>query len=130
MRIVLDANVFSNMAFCNWLRGRVDIEKMIPCIAYMELVYHHLKRGRTEDYTDAFLQLHEIRVIPLDAEIAKISARSAIGRWDFKEKARDYTIGATVIVCKAKLVTYNKRDFEWLPQDGVVLPEELMELEK
>ena len=130
MGIVLDANVFSNLAFCNWLRGRVDIEKMIPCIAYMELVYHHLKRGRTEDYTDAFLSLHGIGVVPLDAMIAKISARSAIGRWDFKEKARDYTIGATAIVCEAKLVTYNKRDFEWLPQDRVVSPEKLMELEK
>lgn len=130
MSVVLDANVFSNLAFCNWLRSLVDIEKMIPCIAYMELVYHHLKRGRTEDYTDAFLNLHGIGVVPLDAMIAKISARSAIGRWDFKEKARDYTIGATAIVCEAKLVTYNKRDFEWLPQDRVVSPEELMELEK
>ena len=130
MSIVLDANAFSNLAFCNWLRGRVDIEKMIPCIAYMELVYHHLKRGRTEDYTDAFLDLHGIGVVPLDAMIAKISARSAIERWDFKEKARDYTIGATALVCEAKLVTYNKKDFEWLPRDRVVSPEELMELEK
>lgn len=130
MSVVLDANVFSNLAFCNWLRSRVDIEKMIPCIAYMELLYHHLKRRRTEDYTDAFLNLHGIGVVPLDAMIAKISARSAIGRWDFKEKARDYTIGATAIACEAKLVTYNKRDFEWLPQDRVVSPEELMELEK
>jgi len=130
MSIVLDANVFSNLAFCNWLRGRVDIEKMIPCVAYMELVYHHLKRGRTADYTDAFLNLHGIGVFPLDAMVARISARSAVGRWDFKEKARDYTIGATALVCEAKLVTYNKKDFEWLPRDRVVSPEELMELEK
>jgi len=130
MSIVLDANVFNNLAFCNWLRSRADIEKMIPCIAYMELVYHNLKRGRTEDYTDAFLNIHGIGVVPLDATIAKTSARSATGRWDFKEKARDYTIGATAIVCEAKLVTYNKRDFEWLPQNTVVSPEELMELKK
>jgi len=97
---VLDTNVFGSLAFCNWLRGRVDIEKLIPCIAYMELVYHHLKRGRTEDYTDAFLNLHGIRVVPFDAMIAKVSARSAIGRWDFKERARDYTRGATAMVCK------------------------------
>ena len=126
MRIVLDANVFSNLAFCNWLRSRVDIEKMIPCIAYMELVYHHLKRGRTEDCVDAFLNLHGIGVVTFDAEIAKTSARSAMGRWDFKEKARDYMIGATALVCEATLATYNKKDFEWLPQDRVVSPEELM----
>jgi len=129
MSVVLDANVFSNLAFCDWLRGRVDVEKIIPCIAYMELVYHHLKRGRTEDYTDVFLDLHGIGVVPLDAMIAKISACSAIGRWDFKNKARDYTIGATAIVYEAKLVTYNKKDFEWLPQDRVVSPEELIEYE-
>jgi len=69
-------------------------------------------------------------VVPFDAMIAKSSARSAIGRWDFKGKARDYLIGATAIVCEAKLVTYDKRDFEWLPQDRAFLPEELMELEK
>jgi len=126
MRIVLDANVFSNPVLCHWLRDRVDIEKMIPCIAYMELVYHHLKRGRTEDYVDAFLNLHGIGVVTFDAETAKASARSAMGRWDFKEKARDYTIGATAMVCEAMLATYNKKDFEWLPRDRVVSPEELM----
>jgi len=130
MKIVLDTNVFSNLAFCKWLRDHIDVEKMIPCIAYMELVYHHLKRGRREDYIDAFLQIHGIRVVPLNAEIAKASACPAIGRWDFKEKARDYTIGATAMTCEARLVTYNKRDFEWLPQDRVLSPEELMELEK
>ncbi len=130
MRIVLDANVFSNLAFCDWLRTRPDIEKMIPCIAYMELVYHHLKRGQTEDYVDAFLNLHGIGVVTLDAEIAKASARSAMGRWDFKEKARDYTIGATAMACEATLTTYNKKDFAWLPKDRVVSPEELMKLRK
>ena len=130
MRIVLGTNVFSNLAFCNWLRDHADVEKMIPCVAYMELVYHHLKRGRTENYTDAFLKLHEIKVVPFNAEIAKISARSAVRRWDFKEKARDYTIGATAITCEAKLATHNKKDFEWLPKGRVVSPEELMELEK
>jgi hypothetical protein len=44
---------------------------MIPCVAYMKLVYHNLKRGRTENYTDAFLKLHEIKVVPFNAEIAK-----------------------------------------------------------
>lgn len=130
MRIMLDANVFSNLAFCNWLRGRADVEKMIPCIAYMELVYHHLKRGQTEDYTDAFLNLHGIGIVAFDAEIAKASARSAMGKWNFKEKARDYTIGATAMACEAMLATYNKKDFEWLPQDRVVSPEELMEPKK
>jgi len=128
MRIVLDTNVFGNLAFCGWLRDCVGIEKMIPCIAYMELVYHHLKKGQTEDYTDAFMRVHGITVVPLDAEIARASARSAVGRWDFKEKARDYTIGATAIIWEAKLATYNKRDFEWLPKGRVVSPEELMGL--
>jgi len=32
------------------------------------------------------------------------------------------------MVCEAILVMYNKKDFEWLPQDRVVSPEELMGL--
>lgn len=128
MKVVLDTNVFGNLAFCNWLRKHAEIEKMIPCIAYMELVYHHLKRGRTEEYTDAFMGVHGITVVPFNAEIARVSARSAVGRWDFKEKARDYTIGATAIALGAKLATYNKRDFGWMPGDKVISPEELMEL--
>ena len=91
MRIVLDANVFSNLAF------------------YMELVYHHFRRGRTGDHVDAFIKLHKIRVVPLDSEISKTSARSAIGRWGFKEKARDHTIGATAMVMKLSLQRITKR---------------------
>ncbi|MFQ6075292.1 MAG: type II toxin-antitoxin system VapC family toxin [Candidatus Bathyarchaeia archaeon] len=125
MKLALDTNVFTNMEFCHWLR-REGVEKVIPCVAYLELVYHHLKRGRNVEYTDTFLELHGIQVIPLDSEIAKITAQSAVGRWDFREKARDYTIGATAISCDAKLVTYNKRDFEWLPSGMVASPEEVM----
>jgi len=51
-------------------------------------------------------------VIPFDAETAKTSARPAVGKWDFKEKARDYTIGATAIIREAKLATFLKCQIE------------------
>jgi len=126
MKLVLDTNVFANKKFCNWLRQHDEVEKVIPCIAYMELMYHYLKRGETEDFTNRFLDVRGVVVAPLDIKTASAAAQAATKRWDFKEKARDYTIGATALAHDAKLVTYNKKDFGWLPRDNVLLPDELL----
>lgn len=126
MRLVLDANVFADKRFCNWLGKCGEVEKILPCTAYLELIYHHLKRGKSEDLVDRFLEKQGIVVAPFDVEAARVAARAAAKRWDFKEKARDYTIGATALASSAKLVTYNKKDFGWLPRNSVVSPDELL----
>lgn len=124
--MVLDTNVFADEKFCNWLRRHEEIEKILPSVAYMELAYHYLKRGKTEDFTNKFLEVRGVVVAPLDIKTASAAARTAAKRLDFKEKAREYTIGATVIVHGAKLVTYNLKDFRWLPEDRVLSPKKLM----
>lgn len=129
MKLVLDTNVFANKKFCDWLRQHDEVEKVIPCIAYMELMYHYLKRGKTEDFTNRFLDVRGVEVAPLDIKTAGVAARAATKRWDFKERARDYTIGATALTRGAKLVTYNKKDFKWLPRNNVLLPDELLKTE-
>lgn len=128
MKLVLDANVFANKRFCNWLGKYGGGEKILPCAAYLELVYHHLRRGKSEDLVDRFLERQGIVIAPFDAEAARAAARAAAKRWDFKEKARDYTIGATALAHSAKLVTHNKKDFRWLPENSVLSPDELLKL--
>jgi hypothetical protein len=126
MKLVLDTNVFANKKFCNWLRQHDEVEKVLPCIAYMELMYHYLKRGKTENFTNKFLEVRGVIIAPLDIKTASVAAQTATKRWDFKEKARDYTIGATALVHRAKLITYNKKDFGWLPKNDVLSPDELL----
>ena len=126
MRLVLDTNVFANKKFCDWLRKHDEVEKILPCIGYLELIYHYLKRGKTEDFVDKFLEVHGVGVAPFNMEVARVAARAATKRWDFKEKAGDYIIGATVIVHDAKLVTYNLKDFGWLPRERVLSPDEFL----
>jgi len=126
MKLVLDTNVFANKKFCDWLRQHGEIEKVIPCVAYMELMYHYLKRGKTEDFTNRFLDVRGVVIAPLDIKTANAAAQAATKRWDFREHARDYAIGATAVVHGAKLVTYNSKDFEWLPKGEVLSPDELM----
>jgi predicted nucleic acid-binding protein len=126
MKLVLDTNVFANKEFCNWLRQHDEVEKVLPCIAYMELMHHYLKRGKTGDFTNRFLDVRGVVVAPLDIKTAGTAAQAATKRWDFKEKARDYTIGATALAHGAKLVTYNKKDFGWLPSGDVISPEKLI----
>ncbi|MDI6820310.1 MAG: hypothetical protein QMC89_05340 [Candidatus Hodarchaeaceae archaeon] len=40
-----------------------------------------------------------------------------MGRWDFKERVRDYAIGATALASGAKLVTDNLKGF-WVVARG------------
>ena len=123
MKLVLDTNVFNNKKFCKWLLTS-DEEKYLPAIAYLEYLYHNLKKGNTESMTDAFLKQMNITILPFGKEEATIATKGSIGKWDFSENARDYTIGATAIKLDAKLVTYNLKDFKWM--ENVITPDDVM----
>lgn len=126
MRLALDTNVFSQPGFLRWILSRPGVEVLLPCMAYLEFLYHHLKKGSEAAQVDAFLELHGIKVVSMNASVARRAAQAAFGRWDFRKKASDYTIGATALCESAVLVTCNKRDFEWLGEEGVCSPEEVM----
>ncbi|MDI6889013.1 MAG: type II toxin-antitoxin system VapC family toxin [Methanocellales archaeon] len=121
--IVLDTNVFSNDKFCRWLKGK-NLNPLISSITYTELLYHHLKKGKDESFTDGFLQALGVTVVPYDMEHAKIACRKVIGKWDFKRNIRDYMIGSSAIKDDCCFVTSNVKDFEWV--DKVYAPEEFM----
>jgi predicted nucleic acid-binding protein len=124
-KIILDTNVFSNREFCDWLKNS-DYTAYVSAISYTELLYHYLKKeGRDgEGFIDAFLEALNVQVIPFDQKCAKIASKSAIGRWDFKNNARDYMIGSLAVKLGYPLITSNIKDFEWIKKGLLFTPEE------
>ncbi len=123
MKLVLDTNVFNSKKFCDWLLTSKDV-KYLPAFAYMEYLYHNLKKGNTESMVDTFLEQMNISIVPFGKDDAAEAASGFIGNWDFKDNARDYTIGATAIKLNAKLVTNNLEHFKWM--ENVVTPDEVL----
>ena len=123
MKLVLDTNVFNSKKFCKWLLNAPE-EKYLPAVAYMEYVYHNLKKEITQSMVDTFLKQMNISIIPFGRFEAIEAAHCAIGNWDFSENARDYAIGATAIKLNGKLVTYNIKHFKWM--GNVITPDELI----
>lgn len=119
MKLALDTNVFNSKKFCKWLLSS-DEEKYLPAVAYMEYLYHNLKKGNTESMVDAFLEQMNITIVSFGKEEAAGAARESIGNWDFSENARDYAIGATAIKLDAKLVTNNIKHFKWMENVSTV----------
>jgi tRNA(fMet)-specific endonuclease VapC len=58
---------------------------------------------------DTFLEQINVSVVPFGKEEALTAALTAIGRWDFKDNARDYSIGATAGKLSGLLITNNTR---------------------
>ena len=123
MEIVLDTNIFNNKKFCEWLLESPE-KKYLPAFAYLEYVYHNLKKGNSESMVDAFLEQMNVSVVPFGKEEALTAALAAIGRWDFKDNARDYSIGATAEKLSGLLITNNTKDFNWLK--NVTTPDEML----
>ncbi|OYT58746.1 hypothetical protein B6U81_07300 [Thermoplasmatales archaeon ex4484_30] len=86
--IILDTNVFSNAHFCKWVT-QSDHEVIISSISYTELAYHYLKKGKDMDYLDSFIQNLGVKVVEYTHEQAKIAAKLATKKWDFRKNARD-----------------------------------------
>lgn len=124
MKLALDTNVFNNRKFCDWLLSSSEV-KYLPAFAYMEYLYHNLKKGNTESMVNAFLEQMNITIVPFGKNEAAQAARGSLGNWDFSENARDYAIGATAIRLNAKLVTNNIKHFKWM--ENVITPEDILE---
>jgi predicted nucleic acid-binding protein len=120
--MLLDTNVFNNRKLLDWIREK-DSEAYVSSISVMELVYHHLKKGTPEGYTLAVLEGLGIKIVDFDYNAALQGAKSAVGRWDFKERAPDYAILGIAKTMNATLVTENKGHF---PYEKVRTPKEVM----
>lgn len=125
--MLLDTNTLSDLEFLNWLRTAEQTEKHMSTITLMEFAYHLIKKGKGVGTLKAFKQLYSISASPYSEEAAVIAAQNAAGRWDFKENARDYSIGATAMSLDAILITKNLRDFGWMPKGKVMDPRKFSE---
>ena len=126
MRVVLDTNVFNNWVFLEWLRHS-SLEPVTSSVVYMELLYRYARRKSLEEAKSKLTAIFNslgIEVMGFDWECAELAVKSAIGRWDFSKSARDYMIGSLALKLSVPLVTYNRKDFDWLPE--VLTPEETM----
>lgn len=121
--LLLDTNVFNNRKFLDWLKGTKK-EVSTSSISVMELAYHHFKKGMPEGYTLAVLTAISIGIADFDYKAAVEAAKSAVGKWDFSEKAADYAILGTAKKLDATIVTENKEHFA--PYSKVKTPRELM----
>ncbi|RLC54663.1 MAG: PIN domain nuclease [Chloroflexota bacterium] len=123
--IILDTNVFSNAHFCKWVT-QSDHEVIISSISYTELAYHYLKKGKDMDYLDSFIQNLGVKVVEYTHEQAKIAAKLATKKWDFRKNARDYMVASLAIKENAPLITYNVDDFAFLSKNKLFTPEEFI----
>jgi hypothetical protein len=126
MGICLDTNVFStaDRSFFDWVFEN-HIYAYLPSIAYMELVYHRLKKSEGIQKLNNMLDGYGIEVVPFDMGLAMAAALKALPRHDLSENAMDYAIGAYAEAHHFPMITYNKRHFTWLKE--VYTPEEYME---
>jgi len=127
VKILIDTNVFNNKRFCNWLLNS-EKQKYLPSIAYMEFLYHQIKKGNTESMVNTFLKEMNVKIVPFGKNEAKKAVANALGNWDFSENARDYAIGGTALSLNAKLITNNKKHFKWMK--NVITPEEFLKQDK
>ena len=127
--IVLDTNVFSDAYFCKWL-AKSDHEAIVSSISYTELAYHYLKKGKDIGYLDSFLYSLGIKVVEYTHEQAKIAAKLATKKRDFRKNARDYMIASVAIKEDCPLITYNVNDFAFLPKNKLFTPEDFIKREK
>ncbi|MGH9921811.1 MAG: type II toxin-antitoxin system VapC family toxin [Nitrososphaerales archaeon] len=126
-RILLDTNVLLDAHFLHWLK-RQELETLMSSVSVTEFAYHLFKKGKGERSFRAFIDLYTIRVCNYGEKEAIIAAKNAVGRWDFRLRARDYAIGATALSNDAVLVTRNIKDFGWLPKSRVSSPEALRQI--
>lgn len=123
--MIIDTNAFSNASFCKWL-AKNGQNAIISSISYTELAYHYLKKRKNMDYLDSFLHNLGIKVVSFTHEHAKIAAKLATKKWDFRENIRDYMIASLAVKENCPLITYNLSDFSFLPENKLFAPEEFM----
>jgi len=77
MKLALDTNVFNNRKFCDWLLSSSEV-KYLPAFAYMEYLYHNLKKGNTESMVNAFLEQMNITIVPFGKNEAAKAAHGSL----------------------------------------------------
>lgn len=122
MKLLLDTNVFNDRVFLEWVKERNDAT-YVSATSVMELAYHHMKKGMPEGYTPSVLKALGIEIADFTYDAALQGAKSAIGKWDFGERAPDYAILGAAKALAATLVTKDKEQFDY---EKVKTPKDVM----
>jgi predicted nucleic acid-binding protein len=127
--ISLDSNVFRNQEFINFLIAERDkFVIFIPSIVFIETSFYYLTRGLMIDDFKNDIRDFGGKFLDLNSQIAIDTAINAKKtKISFKHHARDFVIGTTSLSKNAILITYNIKDFIWMPKDKFYNPESLFE---
>ncbi|MFQ6126018.1 MAG: hypothetical protein ACE5R6_15635 [Candidatus Heimdallarchaeota archaeon] len=129
LRIDLDSNVFRNQDFINWLiLNKEAVSAGLSVIVYLETLFWYLTKSLS--VADFELDLRTIRAVitPLDPPLAQITAETAKNSLlPFRHHARDFIIGSSALKRKAILLSYNSKNFTWMPEDTVTSPESFLD---
>jgi len=120
--LILDTCVFSDRSFLYKLK-KYHGRKIIPAVAFCELYYHSLCKGKEDAIMKLFSKL-DIEIEEFDARRARNAALYSKGYGKFDKNFRDYMIGSHAYPPPRKMITDNKKDFEFL-EDRVLSPNEL-----
>lgn len=128
--IIIDTNSLMEKGFFHWCRSYRE-RKVLPIIAYCEYCVGYLTTGRkTVEEIDRVLNKAGIEIKPMRNQEAIQTAQicgvvNSTKDPDFRNKWRDYMIGAYAINPPYLLVTNNIKDFKFLER-RVVSPIDIM----
>jgi predicted nucleic acid-binding protein len=128
LRISLDSNVFGDQDFIDWLQERKELfEISLSIICALETYHWYNIRGISHYLFERDLEALNAIVQDLTlTQIYEISANAKRATLPFKHHARDFIIGTQTILSQSTLITFNLRHFDWLEEEKVLSPDELV----
>lgn len=134
--IALDANVFRNTGFFNYIRelqekGYFSMDLRLPTIVSAEVGYFYRSKGIIWEVFLAELEKYHISCLTGDTIRIPLLIENAYanrGELPFQDHFRDFMIGIQCLEIKAHLITYNVKRFSWLDKRIVHTPEEFAEM--
>jgi predicted nucleic acid-binding protein len=128
LRISLDSNIFRDQDFIDWLQSSEDkIEVFLSVISALETFHWYNIRGISEELFKKDIEALGATINDLAYQnIFYISKNAKNSALPFRHHARDFIIGTHAQFHKAKLITFNKTHFDWLGQENVLSPDELV----
>ena len=117
--------------FIDWLRLRKgDLEVVVSPIVVAETALWYLYCRLTVEDLKSELEELGAEAPPIGfMEALEVASKAYMSRskLPFRHHARDYMIGLQAVISKADIVTYNKKDFQWVRDLRVLTPEEVVE---
>ncbi len=128
MRISLDSNIFRDQDFIDWLQTKKEkLTVNLSVISALETYHWYTIRGISEELFKKDMQALGAVINELAySAIFSISKNAKKSVLPVRHHARDFIIGTQALKMKSKLVTFNTNHFEWLGEENLISPDELV----